>query len=310
MERYERVKLKLKNNRNKSIINDYYSKEINKGKSYKASNMDKFSFTMLIFIIMAVLFYNYIESLIIAMILSLLLATIFYIIAVRVRNKSATIKKAKIVEELKSARIQREISQMNREEFVSYIKVIFDKYYLSDFHLSEDESIDLEGNINGKRYAVKCIKSSSEDRIIRKIITEFNRYINYLQYDDGIIITNSFYQEGEKENSSLMLFDFNDINKMLKSNHDYPTEEDINNYILFKYDDKSKELKQNIMIFNTKKIVRLYFISLILLVASIVVEYSLYYKIIGIMIFVLASILGGIRITEHLKSKSKIPLQR
>lgn len=310
MEGYKKVKGVLEKKKEKSIINDYYSKEINKGKSYKASSFDIISFSALFFLVFTIFLYNYIDSLIISSFIGLFSTIGAFYIILKLRRKKDLTRKTSINEELKSARVQREISQLNKEEFVYYIKEILDKNYLSDFQYINDEGIDLVGNINGKLYAVKCIKSSPEDRIIRKRITEFNEYINYLEYDDGIIITNSFFQDGIKESSALMLFDFNDIKGMLKKNKDYPSDEDIKNYILYKHEDKKKEFKNTITFFNYKKILSLYFISFVIYIASLFVDYFLYYRIAAILIFVLASIMGGIKLTELVASRAKTSLHK
>lgn len=307
--RYQKIKERYQFVKEKSIINNYYSKEINKGKSYKAVYFDKIAIVLLVFMISTAVFSSLTNTIILPVFLSLIIVYFITKYFVVLRNKKQNKSKQKVNDDLKSKRIQRELSQLNREEFINYIKGILEKYYQSEFTFGED-GIDLIGNVQNKSYAVKCIKSNLEDKIIRKKVLDFHSYINYLNLDEGIIVTNSYFQEGVKDDTSLILIDFLGIKEILININEYPSDEEIANYIKHRYYDKSKVMKSQIMIISIKKIIKLYGIFIVFYVISFFVKYSLYYKIMALLSFVIATILGGMKITEYVKLKSNIPLQK
>lgn len=307
--RYQKIKERYQFVKEKSIINNYYSKEINKGKSYKAVYFDKIAIVLLVFMISTAVFSSLTNTIVLPVFLSLIIVYFITKYFVVLRNKKQNKSKQKVNDDLKSKRIQRELSQLNREEFINYIKGILEKYYQSEFTFGED-GIDLIGNVQNKSYAVKCIKSNLEDKIIRKKVLDFHSYINYLNFDEGIIVTNSYFQEGVKDDTSLILIDFLGIKEILININEYPSDEEIANYIKHRYYDKSKVMKSQIMIISIKKIIKLYGIFIVFYVISFFVKYSLYYKIMALLSFVIATILGGMKITEYVKLKSNIPLQK
>jgi hypothetical protein len=309
LERFEKYKKRYLKRKEKIIIKNYYSKEINNGKSYKAVNFDKIAFVLLLFLSIFILFANITHTIILPIYISLLLVYFITKWLISLRNKRLNMKISKVNDELKNNRIIREISQFNREEFINYVKEILEKYYKSEFIYGED-GIDLIGNIKDKKYAVKCIKSSQEDKIIRKKVLDFYNYINYLDYDEGIIVTNSFFQDGIKEETSLILFDIEGIKEILKGIDEYPSDDEIQSFIIYKYNDRRKIISNQIKIIDIKKIVKLYGVAIILYTISYFVRYSLYYRIVAILSFAVATILGGIKITEYIILRERIPLHK
>lgn len=303
----EKLKGKYSESRRNTIIKNYYAKESYKGKTHRANYMDNTLVIVLLFLGLTIFLVIKTNSILLPIYISAI--AIFFIsrLTKTLRYKKTKEKISKINEDLKSKRITREISQLNREEFIDYIKVILEKYYLSEFTYGED-GIDLIGVVNNKRYAVKCIKSTFEDKIIIKKATDFSNYINYLDYDEGILITNSFFQEGIKENSSLILFDFAELKEILKSISEYPSDEEITNYIVHRYDDRKNTARNQMKLITFKKIIKLYLIFALFYIVSFFVRFSLYYKIMGILAFIIATTLGGIKITEHYRLKGKFTL--
>lgn len=309
MERFEKYKKRYLKRKEKIIIKNFYSKEINNGKSYKAVNFDKIAFVLLLFLSIFILFANITHTIILPIYISLLLVYFITKWLISLRNKRLNMKISKVNDELKNNRIIREISQFNREEFINYVKEILEKYYKSEFIYGEG-GIDLIGNIKDKKYAVKCIKSSQEDKIIRKKVLDFYNYINYLDYDEGIIVTNSFFQDGIKEETSLILFDIEGIKEILKSIDEYPSDDEIQSFIIYKYNDRRKIISNQIKVIDIKKIVKLYGVAIILYAISYFVRYSLYYRIVAILSFAVATVLGGIKITEYIVLRERIPLHK
>ena len=301
---YQNLKNSFLRKRQDSIIKDYYSKEIYKGKSYKAVYFDKIAFVLFVFLFLSFLLWKIINAVLLSIFISLIL--VFFITKKLISFRDTKQKKEidKVKEDLKSKRILRELSQLNREEFVDYIKAMLEKYYQSEFIYGED-GIDLIGKIQSKTYAVKCIKSTMEDKIIRKKVIDFNNYIDYLDYDEGIIATNSYFQNEIKEHTSLILFDFTAIKEILINIDEYPKDEEINNYIRHRYKDKKQNIRDQMRTINIKKIIKLYGVFIIFYTISFFMNYSNYYKVMAILSFALATVLGGIKITEHVKLKGK-----
>lgn len=300
MERYKRGKEKLEERRINSIIKNYYSKEINKGKSVKATYFDKIAFVLILFVFFVMIFDFFTETLIFPIILSMIVVALIVTGTYRITEKKEKQKINKVKEDLKSKRIQRVISQLNRNEFIDYVKGILERFYQSEFLYGED-GVDLFSIINDKRYAVKCLKTSLDDRIINKRVNEFYNYISYLNYDEGIMITNSYFKDNMQNETSLILFDFNNIKEILHTIGEYPGDEEINTYILQRYDDRRRDMKSKMSNITVRKIINLYIISILLYGMSFFTVYSYYYRIISIVSFLIATFFGGIRITESVK---------
>lgn len=305
----EKIKERYLEAKEKSIIRDFYSREIYKGKTYRAANLDKIASIIFAFLFFVMVTLLLIESIALSLIISLILVFLISKVFINIRDHRIDKKIRDINEDLKSKRIIRELSQMNREEFINYSKELLEKYYLSEFIYGED-GIDLIGKINNKSYGVKCIKSSISDRIIRKKVEEFHNYVNYLEYDEGIIITNSYFQDETREETSLILFDFEDIKGILKKIDEYPSDEIINNYIKYRHDDNKKNYQNQIKAFSLKKITRLYFCSIMVYLISYFAKYTLYYRVVAVIIFCIATIIGGMNISEYIKHTSKTPLHK
>lgn len=309
MERYNKILKQYQTRKEDAIVKNYYSKEINKGKSYRAVYIDKIAIILIFFISSVAFFSSITKTLILPIYISLALVYFVTKALVSIRNKRLKIKIEKVNEDLKSKRILRELDQLNREEFINYVKAMLEKYYQNEFMFGED-GIDLIGDINNKKYAVKCIKSSQEDKVITKKVTEFNSYINYLNYDEGIIVTNSFFQDGIKEETSLILFDFMGIKEIIKSIGDYPSDSEIRSHINHRFEDRRKALREQVKVVNVRKIIKLYGVFIIFYSLSFFVKYGLYYRIMAILAFILATVLGGLKITEQVKLRDKVPLHK
>ncbi|TJX13321.1 hypothetical protein E9840_09785 [Tissierella creatinini] len=296
-------------NRDEIIVKNYYSKEINKGMSYRAVNIDKVFFVIILFLASLAFFANITKTLILPIYLSLALVyfTTRALVKFRIKKRNAKIHKVK--EDLKSRKLMREISQMNREEFIVYVKGILERYYQSEFFYGKDD-IDLETTINGRRYAVKCVKSSQEDKVIKKKVNDFYNYINYLGYQEGIMISSSNFQDGSADENSLILLDFIKLKEILKEIDEYPTDEVIDGFIIDRYKHRKDNMKNRLKSISTWKIVRLYIMFIVFYLISFFTSLSMYYKVIGIICFVTATIMGALKITDHIKTKGKGALHK
>lgn len=298
----KKLKEKYSQNKQNEIIKNYYSKEINKGKTYRAQHLDNVLFIVLIFLIITLVLIVKSNRILLPIYVSLISAFFISNSINAINKKKIRKKELAINKDLKSRRIIREIAQLNREEFILYVKDILDLFYSTEFDFGED-GVDLIGYINNKKYGVKCIKSSLEDRIISKKVNEFSNLINGLNYDEGIIVTNSYFQKDIKDNTSLILIDFLGIKEMLMKIDRFPTDEEIRNYIIHRYDDRKSSVKGQLKTITFGKIVRLYGMFVVFYFISFFVRNGLYYKIMGVVVFVIATMLGGIKFTEYQRVK-------
>lgn len=303
----EYYKEKYKNYRENSIVRNFYAKEANKGKSYRANILDSFFIVFFLFLILAILLANTTDSLILSVYISLI--TVYFItkFVYKIRARKEFEKRLKINDELKTKRVLREITQLNSREFIYYVKSILEKYYQVEFK-RESDGVDLSATINEKKYAVKVIKSSMDDRIIKKKVDDFFDYIRYLDFDEGIIVTNSYFAIDSKDKTSLVLIDFLGIKEILKSIDEFPSDEEIKNYIIHRFDDRKKEIEKQIKLITFKKIVKLYGVFLVFYLISFFVRFTFYYRVVAVIAFTIATILGAIKITENLKEKHRISL--
>ncbi len=295
--------------RDDTIVKNYYSKEINRGMSYKAVNIDKVAFVIILFIISVMFFSSITKTLILPVYLSLTLVYLASKIIVRFRKKKKDEKIEKVREDLKSRKLMREISQMNSDEFVTYIKGVLERYYQSEFFYGKDD-IDLEAIINKTKYAVKCIKTSQEDKVIKTRVNDFYSYINYLNYQGGIMVSSSYFQDGSADDNSLILYDFSGLKKILKSINEYPRDEVINQFIIDRYKHNKDKMGNQLKSINNWKIFRLYLMFIIFYIISFFTSLSMYYKAMGLICFIIATIMGSLKITELIRIKGKNTLHK
>ncbi len=300
----KRLKERYQVGRDEAIIKNYYSKEINKGMSYKAVRVDKIGFLILLFALSLAFFSSITNTLILPIYISLALVYLTSRALVKFKTKKRDEKVVKVKEDLKSRKLMREISQMNREEFVTYIKGVLERHYQTEFFYAKDD-IDLEATINGRIYGVKCMKSSQEDKVIKDKVRDFYNYINYLNYQEGIMVSSSYFQDGAEDGHSLILIDFSRLKEILKGINEYPSDEIIDQFIIDRYKHNKKKMEGQIKSVNNWKIIRLYLMFIIFYVISFFTDLSLYYKILGIICFVIASSMGALKVTDIIKNRGK-----
>lgn len=80
-------------------------------------------------------------------------------------------------------------------------------------------------------------------------------------------------------------------------------EDDIEDYIIKRYKERKKEFKENVDIYAKGKASKLYILAGVFYVASYFVDYSIYYKIMGILSFIIASFIASRKLTEYVRQK-------
>lgn len=305
-EHLEKVKINYLQNSNKRILKNYYSKEIRKGRSYRAASIDKILFFILIFGLLAIILTVKSNNFLLSIYMSLLISFFTINMGILISRKRKEKKISIINDELKNKKVIREISHLNKGGFVNYIKLILDEYYNMEFEYS-NMPLDLIGTINNEQYGVKCIKLTTDEKVTLRDLDMFMREMKNSNLDEGILITNSYFRDDVKEEANIILFDIDNIKEILKSINKYPTEEEINAYIIDRHVDKRKALKEQITTVNKRKIFQLYGIFIVFYIISFVVKYSIYYKIMSVFVFVIATVLAGYKLSEYVSLNRKYP---
>lgn len=304
--RLEKLKENYLKNNNKKILKNYYSKEIRKGQSYRAASIDKILGFVIIFGLLTLVLTIKSNNFLLSLYMSLIM-TFFMINIAALLSKNRKAKKITIInDELKSKKVLREITHLNKDGFVNYIKLLLSDYYKVEFDYSK-MPLDLIGTINNEQYGVKCIKTSMEDKVTLRDLDMFVREINNLNLDEGILITNSYFMDEVKEEAKIILLDLDSIKDIIKQLDKYPTEEEISSYIIDRHIDRRNALKTQIKTINKRKIFQLYGIFIVFYIISFIVKYSLYYKIMSIIVFVIATIFSGYKISEYVRLNRKYP---
>lgn len=287
-------------NNNKKILKNYYSKEIRKGRSYRAASMDKILGFIIMFGLLTIILTVKTGYFLLSLYMSLVI-TFFIINIGALLSKDRKVKKIKIInDELKRKKVLKEINHLNKDGFVNYIKLILDEYYNTDFQYSR-MPLDLIGTIDNEQYGVKCMKIPMDEKVTMRDLDMFMREMQNLKLDEGILITNSYFRDDVKEESKIILLDLDNIKDILKELNRYPTEEEIKNYIIDRHIDRRNKLKTEIRTINKRKLFQLYGIFIVFYLISFVVKYSIYYKIMSILVFVIATSLSGYKISEHIR---------
>ena len=79
----------------------------------------------------------------------------------------------------------------------------------------------------------------------------------------------------------------------------------LDDYIVKEYMEEKKKFKSNINIFTRDKIFKLYLLALFFLLISYLSSFPIYYKLMSLICFTLATIIGGYNFTEYLRLKDK-----
>ena len=85
-------------------------------------------------------------------------------------------------------------------------------------------------------------------------------------------------------------------------------DEDIEDYIIARYYEKKSELKTNMNFLSKDKIFKLYLLSIIFFIGSYFANYKIYYKVMSVITFLVASFIGSYNLTEYMRKKNDIDL--
>ena len=305
----ERLKeTSLKNNRNR-ILKNYYSKELRKGKTYRASYLDKVLLYGIMFLLLSTILIVRLNRFILSIFISAIGLCILIVLNSRISKKAKTKKIIEINESLKKKKLIREFSNLNKEGFINYIKVLFNGYYEVDIEKAE-LPLDLRFIKDEDAFGVKCIKASMEDRIGTRELEIFNNELDNLGLKDGILVTNTYLTEGLQDDTKVILLDFNNIVDILIKLDKYPSDKDMEDYIVDRFIDKRNGIKNQAKDFNKKKIIQLYGLCALFYLLSFFISFPLYYKIMAVVSFMIATLVSGYKISEYIRLKDSLNIDQ
>ena len=266
------------------ILNNYYTKKVNDGKSIRASFLDWIFITIVIALFFFIATFNTTKKIIISIILTGVLM-FFYLFALINWKQRTRIKN---------------ITKINKEMAKLYIKDLLEKYYETTF-FEYDNHIDFIGEINEEIYGVKCFKNSLENRVTMKDIENFTVEMKKKNIQEGILITNSYFSDGVKEQIDYLLIDFDQIIEMLIKVEQFPLKEEIEEIIISKHKDEKGNLKESLSLNRKDKIYKFILLGIVLYIFSSFVSYSLYYRVMAYVSIFTGIIIGAYNLIEYLK---------
>ncbi|MGO1469114.1 MAG: hypothetical protein ACTHW2_03735 [Tissierella sp.] len=298
-------KYSIINNR-KRILKNFYSKQIRKGKTYRASLVDRILFIIIFYILMITVLYFKTNK----FILSFFMTTITsYFLLVSLYNiyKRRNIKKTNIIkEELKREKFLKELYSLSSEAFINYIKTLFEKYYDTELECGEFP-IDLIFKSEDEIYKIKCFKLENEDKVTIREINPFLKEIQNTNLNNGIIVTNTFFTKEIKEFTNILTYDLENIISMSKKMDLYPKNNEIEDYIIDRFLENRDNIKDQMKVINKNRIIKIYTISIIFYIFSYAVSYKIYYKIMSLSTLIIAIVLSAYKFSEHIIMKDRSP---
>ena len=80
-------------------------------------------------------------------------------------------------------------------------------------------------------------------------------------------------------------------------------DEDVDDYVIKNYKKRKKEFKENIDIYTKGKAIKMYILSIVFFIGSYFIQYSIYYKIMGVIAFAIASFIASRKLTQYIREK-------
>ncbi|HHV45456.1 MAG TPA: hypothetical protein GXX53_00905 [Tissierellia bacterium] len=288
----------------KFILNNYYTSTLKKGKNLQAALLD-FAFTVVTVIaISGIMIYWITEEIFLALATAVVLGMAYIFLMVLWNRRIRRNKILRINENIADSEIIREITRKDNREFQLYIKDILEKFYKTTFY-EYNRYIDFVGEINGEMYGLKCLKSSMDAKVSYKELEFFMKEMNEKNIKEGIIVTNSYFSDDLKEKTEYLLIDFNQIKAMLKEIGSYPTQKDVEDLIIAKYDNRKSMLKEKFTSKGRDKVLKFTMLGIVLIIYSRFVSYEMYYRLIGFASVGIGLILAIYNIAKYIEGRRK-----
>ncbi len=289
------------------ILNNYYSKELNDGKSYKALKTDEFLFRICIFELLAIYLNHKSKTLILSFYFSAI--SVYYLgrIITGFKKKREDKKKEDLLESVKRRKLLKEINSLNKIDFINYIKSILEKYYCLE--ISHGKYFDLEYTSGQEKHAIICLKLGMDDRVNIRELETFNWEFKRQGMNTGTLVTNSYFSDEIGEDDSIILYDIDSLILILKELELYPNKEDIENYIIDRYITRRNSRLSGMFELNFRKVLQIYGLFAIFYLMSYFVKYSTYYRVVSILLFSIITIIIGYKLSKKFK-EGNYPLNK
>ncbi|HLR21043.1 MAG TPA: hypothetical protein VK087_03460 [Tissierellaceae bacterium] len=288
----------------KAVLKNYYSREMRKGKTYKASFMDKFLFTIVSFIILFIILLVKSQKILLSFYFSGLVVFFTFNLLKLGLDKRKQTKIDEINQNLKKKKLIRELSHLNKDGFIDYVKELLEEFY--EIEIKEGKSpLDLTANIDKETCGIRCYKISMEDRVRLRDLERFEGELGILGVDKGIVVTNSYFRDEVYEESNITFYDLDGIIKILKKLEKYPSDEDMEEYILDRFMNKRNNYKKEITEMSVGRIIQLYSLAIVLYLLSFIINYTLLYRAISAICFIIATAISVYKINGYIVAKDR-----
>lgn len=117
----------LKNNR-KKVLKNYYSKEMRKGKTFRANYLDKLLMSLFLFITLLIFLIYKSHKFFLPLYISILFIFFFSKISSSISKKLEKKKIEDINEGLKEKKLSKQFENYSREDFINSIKDLLEEY--------------------------------------------------------------------------------------------------------------------------------------------------------------------------------------
>lgn len=273
------------------ILNSYYTKKMKNGKTMKASIFDWIFTTMILVLFFLITIFNTTKNIIWSIVITGVLIFFYLLGLINIKNRSRNKSINKINEEIWEEEIIKRIEKYSDYDYLLYMKELLEEYYNCKL-IEYDNNIDFIGEINKEVYGIKCIKSSVKSETSLKDLEYYIRGMKKNNIEEGIIVSNSYFNEEVRENTNYLLIDFDQIKNILIKIGEFPTKDKLEEKIIIKYEDEKDSLKEKLSIYKKDKIYKFILLGIALYFISPLVSYTLYYKIMGIILISIGITIG------------------
>lgn len=282
------------------MLNNYYNSVIKKGKNIQATLLDFIFVLFILMITFTIIVFKLTKDIFLALTIGIVIGLTYLVLLILWNRRTKEKRIIKINEEIADSELIKEIEQKDNREFLLFMKDILERYYNANFY-EGNRYIDFIGEINGEIYGVKCIKLPIDSRVDLDKIEFFNREIKKKNINEGIIVTNAYFKEELKNKTNYILIDFDRIKQILKEIGSYPTQKDIEDLIISRFENKKDMIKEKLISKDKSKILKFMLLGIVLILYSPFVSYTLYYKIMGFLSISIALILSFYNIVKIIR---------
>ncbi|AFS78264.1 mrr restriction system domain-containing protein [Gottschalkia acidurici 9a] len=279
----------LKKLNDKLKIRRYYSEEINKGKSYIGSLLDKIIMSLIIFVSLLIYIYIKTNNIVISSIISIQFLIIYAIVFQKISQKKIDESIACIDKKLVKEKIYKNLIDQTPYAYVEYIEKTLKGFSINNTKIYNEKGIDIVGKIREKQIGVKCFQYKEDHKVDVNDVKEFFIELRNKNIKKGMLITTSSFTEDVKlffkrleEHVDVKLVDMDELLNKMKKTEIYPSKSEIEKIILQKIRDNRvkvrNESKKIVSRDSTKKCI---ISGLMLILFGKITPYEGYYNIVG-----------------------------